>query len=399
MKTYDYSDPQAAAQEQIAQKARLAELLMRDATSNAPVYSNRAGLARLLSGALAGHQMRSAGEEKKALAEKAQATRSSEMDAIIAASESPDPNKRLALAKLLARSSDPGMQQTGLGMLMKGPGKVEWKDAGDKLVGIDETGRPIPGMEMPKGVGPDARFRHENVDASTRYRTETVDAGTRLTHGTPSASAMMTDQRARSEGAANRALQAQGQQMTDARSRDATAAVAGGKAREDVDGIRKEFNALPEVKNYRSVVPVIESARKASDTPQGDLALVYAVGKALDPNSVVREGEMALVLKSGSLMERIVGSTRMNFGKGRLTPEMRTKLLGMLDQRANEYKTQHDAARQTYEGIAKERGYDPSQIFTDAAGGPKRIASDADFNALPSGAEFIDPEGNRRRKP
>lgn len=33
------------------------------------------------------------------------------------------------------------------------------------------------------------------------------------------------------------------------------------------------------------------------------------------------------------------------------------------------------------------------------AAGPKPIASDADYNALPSGAEFIDPNGNRRRKP
>lgn len=30
---------------------------------------------------------------------------------------------------------------------------------------------------------------------------------------------------------------------------------------------------------------------------------------------------------------------------------------------------------------------------------PKRVTSDADYNALPSGAEFIDPNGKRRRKP
>lgn len=31
--------------------------------------------------------------------------------------------------------------------------------------------------------------------------------------------------------------------------------------------------------------------------------------------------------------------------------------------------------------------------------GPKKINSDAEYNALPSGTEFIDPEGKRRRKP
>jgi hypothetical protein len=33
------------------------------------------------------------------------------------------------------------------------------------------------------------------------------------------------------------------------------------------------------------------------------------------------------------------------------------------------------------------------------AGGPKRIATDADYNALPSGAMFVGPDGKTRRKP
>lgn len=211
MKTYDLApDPQAVAQEQIAQKARLAELLMSGATAQTPVYSTRAGLARLLAGALAGHQMQGAQKEKMALAEQAKAQRSSEMDAIIQASESPDPNKRLALAKLLARSSDPGMQQAGLGMLMKGPGKVTWVDLGDKRVGTDETGRPIPGMELPKGVSPDTRFSKETVGADTRF-----------THTTPSAGALLTDERTRAEGAANRGVTVRGQNMSDTRAREA----------------------------------------------------------------------------------------------------------------------------------------------------------------------------------
>ena len=35
----------------------------------------------------------------------------------------------------------------------------------------------------------------------------------------------------------------------------------------------------------------------------------------------------------------------------------------------------------------------------DTPSAPAKISSDADYEALPSGAEFIDPEGNRRRKP
>jgi hypothetical protein len=174
------------------------------------------------------------------------------------------------------------------------------------------------------------------------------------------------------------------------------------RGREDIDGIRKEFNALPEVKNYKEAVPVLASAKKAPDTPQGDLSLIYAVGKVLDPNSVVREGEMALVLKSGSLMERMMGTARVNFGAGgRLSPEMRQKLTTMLDQRVGEYKNQYEGARKTYDGIAKQRGYDSSQIFTEVGGeaGATRVQSDADYAALPSGATFVGPDGKTRRKP
>jgi hypothetical protein len=58
--------------------------------------------------------------------------------------------------------------------------------------------------------------------------------------------------------------------------------------------LRKEFNALPEVKAYRDIIPVVEAARSSPDTRAGDLQLAYAVGKVLDPNSVVREGEFKM---------------------------------------------------------------------------------------------------------
>ena len=366
MNTYDVSDPSQVEAQQIAQRQKLAELMMQQATSAAPVYSKGAGVARMLAGLLSGVQSRSANEEQMALAQKKQSTKRSEMDAILTAAESGE-GGRANLAKLLARSSDPSLSQAGLSLLLKGPGKVEWKDAGDKLVAVDETGRPT-GQTMPKGNSPDTVLTHGTPSANTRLTHETPSAGTLLTHNTPSAGAKLADERTRSEGAANRGVTLQGQERTDVRARDANVIAQGGKAREDIDGIRKEFNALPEVKNYKEAVPVLQAARKAKDDPAGDLALVYAVGKVLDPNSVVREGEMTLVLKSGSVLERVMGAARVNFGKGRLTPEMRQRLTGMLEQRVGEYEGQYQNSRKTFEDIAKTRGYDPGQIFSGSPG-------------------------------
>jgi len=135
------------------------------------------------------------------------------------------------------------------------------------------------------------------------------------------------------------------------------------KTREDVDALRKEFNSLPEVKNYREVVPIINSAIKAPNTAAGDFALIYGVGKILDPGSVVREGEMNMVIKSGSPAERVNSYLTYLKGEGRLTPQMRTELNQMLSGRVGEMRTSYDAAKNSYEGIAKKRGYDSADIF------------------------------------
>lgn len=138
---------------------------------------------------------------------------------------------------------------------------------------------------------------------------------------------------------------------------------AGRQVREDVDGLRKEFSSQPVVKTVNEIAPIIESARKAPNTPQGDFALIYGVGKVLDPNSVVREGEMNMVIKAGSPAQRVEGFLSQIRGGGRLTPEMRNQLLQILDARAGEYQQQYMTARKSFEDIATRRGYNPSDIF------------------------------------
>ena len=135
------------------------------------------------------------------------------------------------------------------------------------------------------------------------------------------------------------------------------------KGQEDVDALRKEFSALPQVKSFTESVPYINSARKAPDTPAGDFALIYGVGKILDPNSVVREGEMNLVIKAGSPAQRVQGFLNHLRGKGQLTPEMREQLTQMLNQAVSERQGQYEAAKESFTEIAASRGYKPDQIF------------------------------------
>jgi hypothetical protein len=168
--------------------------------------------------------------------------------------------------------------------------------------------------------------------------------------------------------ALGRAVQMRGQNMTDARARDNNAVqMAGGmtprQAQQTQLQLRKEFDALPEVKAFKEIAPVITSARRAPDNAAGDIQLAYTVGKILDPNSVVREGELAMAVKAGSPLERLLGSGTYTLGKGgRMTPQIRKELLGMLNERALANRQAYDAARGNYEGYATEAGLNPRSI-------------------------------------
>ena len=142
-----------------------------------------------------------------------------------------------------------------------------------------------------------------------------------------------------------------------------------------VESIRKEYNALQPVQNYRAAAPLLESAKNAPDTPAGDLDIIYAVGKSLDPNSVVREGELNLVIKAGSPAERLAGIANYIKGGGRLSPSQRQNFMAMLGNRVGQLKVAHDAAAAPYIKQATALGLPMDQVFqadsVPSAGGPK----------------------------
>ena len=100
--------------------------------------------------------------------------------------------------------------------------------------------------------------------------------------------------------------------------------------------LRKEFNALPVVKNYTTVVPIVQSLRQAAgvDNAAADMNLVYGVAKIIDPESVVRESETAMVVSAGSPAQKYQGMFNYLVGGGRLTPETRKQLMDEVESRA-----------------------------------------------------------------
>lgn len=132
-------------------------------------------------------------------------------------------------------------------------------------------------------------------------------------------------------------------------------------------GLRKEFEGLPEIKNYKQAYPAYSAIADATkrNTPQSDINIVYGLAKLYDPTSVVREGEYATVANSPNIPEKVKGYAQYLAGGGRLSTETKNQILAEAKSRIGTYEAEAKKAKSSYEGIAKKRGMDPASVFTD----------------------------------
>jgi len=139
------------------------------------------------------------------------------------------------------------------------------------------------------------------------------------------------------------------------------------KAFTQTNELRTTFQNLPEVKSWNVTQPILLSAREAAKDTSGasDLNLIYALGKALDPNSVVREGELQLAAGTGSLGEKLKGYYKSASVGGKLTPEVKQDLLRQIESRTYAQKQQYESAKKQYTAIAKKYQLDPSELFIE----------------------------------
>ena len=165
------------------------------------------------------------------------------------------------------------------------------------------------------------------------------------------------------------------------------------------DTLRQNYVKMPEVTGYKEVVTAFNSATTAGNTLAGDLNLVYAFAKAMDPGSVVREGEQVMIARTGGVFDRLKGMVESISGGARLTPEIRMALMNELNTRVLAWQQQHDAVRSQYENIARSRGLSVGNVVDAAPTINLPITrNQADVDRLPPGQMFRDHLGNIRVK-
>jgi hypothetical protein len=153
--------------------------------------------------------------------------------------------------------------------------------------------------------------------------------------------------------------------------KDKAKAAATKAAVEDENKLRDDFDKAKPVQAYRTVVPMLESAKKAGPTRAGDLNLVYAFAKLMDPESVVRESETGMVTATGTFGDRLAGLTSQLTGGQALTPEMRKNLIAELDSRFGALEASYQAHEGAFRGIAERRGLNADNIIIPIRGAKK----------------------------
>jgi hypothetical protein len=131
---------------------------------------------------------------------------------------------------------------------------------------------------------------------------------------------------------------------------------------DNIRQMRQEFQKQPAVQNFQTVLPLIAGAEKAEPNKAGDLNLVYAFGKVMDPGSVVREGEQVMATNVGSVSDKVQGYLDAIAGQGQLTPKQRLELVQEMRLRRRAFNDQYSQLRDYYAGLAKSNGFDPNDI-------------------------------------
>lgn len=126
-------------------------------------------------------------------------------------------------------------------------------------------------------------------------------------------------------------------------------------------GLRKELQ--DRVKQDRSVLSMFTNVQNASQNPSaaGDLSLIFAYMKMLDPGSVVREQEFANAQNAAGVPDQIRNAYNRAISGERLNPQQRADFVNQARQLAGAAQDRITAVTREYQGIADQYGWDPTR--------------------------------------
>ncbi len=144
------------------------------------------------------------------------------------------------------------------------------------------------------------------------------------------------------------------------------------KTFDNISGLRKEFQgATKDFGAVRDAYGRIKATAGAA-TPAGDISMIYAYMKMLDPGSVVRESEFSIAQNARPLLDRMGlswDSVKSAWQGQKLQPEVRRDFLNQASSLYKQQLGQYEDTKKQYGGLAQRFGFDPALVLTDQTGG------------------------------
>lgn len=144
------------------------------------------------------------------------------------------------------------------------------------------------------------------------------------------------------------------------------------KTFDNISGLRKEFQGVTkEFGAVRDAYGRIKATSGAA-TPAGDISMIYAYMKMLDPTSVVRESEFSIAQNARPLLDRMGLSwdaVKSAWQGQKLQPEVRRDFLNQASSLYKQQLDQYESTKKQYGGLAQRFGFDPSLVLMDQTGG------------------------------
>jgi hypothetical protein len=130
-----------------------------------------------------------------------------------------------------------------------------------------------------------------------------------------------------------------------------------------ISGMRDDFSR--DTKDMFSVRDAYSRVLKSAEEPSaaGDLSMIFAYMKILDPNSVVREGEFATAQNAGSVPQSIIGMYNKIVNGERLAPELRADFVNRAHKLYAGAEEQYQQVSKSYDETARRLGQDPANII------------------------------------
>ncbi len=129
--------------------------------------------------------------------------------------------------------------------------------------------------------------------------------------------------------------------------------------------LNQQYVTTDPVKTYQVVRNGYEKIRSASQagTGPGDVSMIFAYMKMLDPTSVVREGEFATAQNAGGVGATISNLYNSVLNGQKLTPQLRKQFLAEADKMYKEASQNLTSENSLYSTRATPWGVDPSHFL------------------------------------